>query len=453
MTELILRGGTTVLEDRAVRADLQVKKGIISRIGVDLDATSDDTQIVDCEGLYVLPGLIDFHTHVDDRIGRFELADSWESASKAALPTGITTFLSFATQGKGSLDDAVGAMLAKAQKRCHCDHHVHFTPTCWDDETWAQAARLAKNGFRTIKLYTTYKSAGLYVSYARLEEILGRCAELDLTALVHCEDEALLEAAATREAGADPTDAHLHARLRPAHAELEAVSRALDAAQKAGARLHVVHVSTARAAQMLGKRAFRNKVTFETCPQYLALDESRLTGSAGHRFLCSPPLRPSEEAAGLIGLAEQGKVDVLATDHCAFLKRDKDEAAGVDIRQVPCGLAGIGALAPLSSELLVHEPEEDLVGLVRMLATNPARIAGLASKGSLREGADADIVCVDPSGDPSPIRSTLADAHETYPGWITRWDVERVYLRGRLVARKGRLVEEGAPRGEAICRR
>ncbi len=453
MTKLLLRGGTLVGEDGLVRADLRVSAGRIIELGPDLGDGSQDERSVDCEGLYVLPGLIDFHVHVDDRIGRYRLADSWSSASLAALPTGITTFLSFATQGRGSVDGAVEAMLDKAGGSCHCDHHVHFTPTSWDKKTWADVASLARAGFRTIKLYTTYKSAGLYVSYPRLEEILRRCADLDITALVHCEDEALLEEAAKGQTGADPADAHLHARLRPARAEIEAVERALEAARKSGARLHVVHVSTAQAAKMLCESAETKEVTFETCPQYLVLDESELRGRDGHRYLCSPPLRRREEAAGLRHLVAQGQVDVLATDHCAFSKEDKDAAAGVDIRKVPCGFAGIGALAALSRELFVDDFEGNLVQFVRMLSTNPARIAGLRHKGSLREGADADIVCVDPRGNASPVRSTLAGAHETYPGFTARWSVERVYLRGRLVVRRGALVDEQAARGEAVWRK
>jgi dihydropyrimidinase len=114
-------------------------------------------------------------------------------------------------------------------------------------------------------------------------------------------------------------------------------------------------------------------------------------------------------------LALQGTFDAYATDHCAFTRADKD-AERSDYARVPNGLAGIGALVPL-----VHELHSDLSALAKHLALNPAKIAGLyPRKGTIKKGSDADLAIIDLAGEERPVRSSLADVHETYPGRTTR---------------------------------
>jgi len=481
VSEIVLRGGTLVLEDRVEIGDVTVRDGRIEKIGsapfetasgllrsaeggrvrsergvsnLVLSSPKGGTAtVVDCTGMYVFPGLIDFHVHIDDRIGAFALADTWETASMAALPTGVTTLAAFATQpprGEGSVVDAVDAALARARSGSRCDYAFHYTPTRWDDGAWRALEELAARGLKTVKLYTTYAAAGLYADDDLVERVLARAAALDLTVLLHCEDDRVLRRAASSPA-LDWSDALTHAVARPPEAEIEAVERAIASCRKTGGRLHVVHVSTPAAARLIREAAADLPLTCETCPQYLALDETRLSGPEGYRYLCSPPLRSPEMKAELLGLARRGFFDVLATDHCAFARADKETGAGRDVRETPSGIAGLGALAPLGRELLFEDPADEraLLGFARMLSANPARLAGLfPKKGTLRVGADADIVVARLDAEPAPIRSTLADAHETYEGWTSRWSADRVYLRGALAARGGRVVDGGGAKGE-----
>ena len=142
-------------------------------------------------------------------------------------------------------------------------------------------------------------------------------------------------------------------------------------------------------------------------------------------------------------------MDFLATDHCPFSRHDKDVVDG-DFRAVPCGIPGLGALVPLAFELLAGHGEASLGALVRMLSTNPARLAGLhARKGTIREGADADLAVLDLDGPERPVRSTLADAHDPWAGRTTRLAFRHVLLRGVEVVRDGRLVD-AAPSGMAL---
>jgi len=292
-------------------------------------------------------------------------------------------------------------------------------------------AALVARGFATVKLYTTYREAGLHSSYERLAEVMPRLAGLGATLLVHCEDDAsLLDPEAE---GADLADPYSHARLRPEAAEVEAVRRVVELSERTGCPTHVVHVSTADAAELVANARARGiPVSCETTPHYLLLESSCLGDPDGSRVLCTPPLRNETTRQRLEALAVAGAFDLLATDHCAFTKKDKDGWSGSDFRVLPCGIAGVGALAPLAFELLVRRHGRPLSELVRLLAAGPARLLDTyPRKGVVAVGSDADLAIVDPEGPPRPIRSTFADAWETWPGRTTTW-TPRYVLRSGL---------------------
>ena len=306
----------------------------------------------------------------------------------------------------------------------------------WD---WDSLTELVERGWNTFKLYTTYRQAGLFTSWPRLEEVMARLASLGVTVLLHCEDDAVLN-------GQDPVSVDLgnpwsHSVLRPESAETIAIGRAVALAEKTGCRLHVVHVSTVAGAETIARARARGvPVTGETGPQYLLLDRGRLAGINGHRFLCSPPLRASETREALERAVLAGALDVLATDHCPFYKVDKDTWSG-DFRAVPTGVAGLGALPGLTHELLCRAHGRPLGELVERLAAAPARVAGLwPRKGVIRAGADADLVVASQDGPPVAVRSTSADVWETYAGFTSSLEIRHVFLRGTEVVANGALV-------------
>ena len=153
-------------------------------------------------------------------------------------------------------------------------------------------------------------------------------------------------------------------------------------------------------------------------------------------------------------MARAGEIDCLATDHCAFTRADK-ESGGGDIRRTPGGVAGIGALVPLAFRL--YEEKESgaaLIQIARQLAAAPARIIGhYPRKGSLQVGADADLVVLRSGGAERSIRSSLADAFETYPGLKTTLSIRALFLRGRLVVENGEILEPDSPGGAWLCQK
>jgi len=417
----VIRGGTVYLEEGPRRADVLVVGEAIAGIGA---VAGGDADVIDATGCAVLPGFIDIHVHADDAIGGIDLADTFLTASEAAVLWGLTTICGFVTQGRGrTLEQALEASLERARRGSYCDYTFHITPAEFGEKDWEAIARLAAGGYRTLKLYTTYREAGLLTPWDEMEWIAARCAALGVGLLVHCEDQDILDAAG----GARPPDA-----------EIAAIEKVAGIAARTGARMHVVHVSTARGAGIVARTA--GALTCETCPQYLLLDESRLQGPDGHRWHCTPPLRSAAEREAMVELAQRGAFEVIATDHCAFTRVDKD-------RHAPSGLAGIGALVPASWAVLGR-----LEDLALRLSTNPARVSGLyPAKGAIRAGSDADLVVLRTDGPKQAVQSSIADAYETFPGMTTTLSVETVLLRGEAIVRGARIA--GGPRGRCAAGR
>ncbi len=442
----LIQNGRIALGGRLEDGDLLLEGSHIAGSGLGLSASAD--RVLDARGCYVLPGFIDFHTHVGDRIGRFELADDYESGTRVAAMNGITTLCTFVTQGPDeSLRKALQRARRRAEGQCHADVAWHLTPTTFDEADWVDLGLLAAAGYRTLKFYTTYRGAGLFVDQARLDEGFRRMGPLGTRFLVHCEDDDLL--AAVDPGSLDLAKASAHARLRPGDAEIRSVEALVSLAARRGVPLHVVHVSTVEAARHIQASRGSQDLTSETCPQYLWLDETWLDRPDGHRWICSPPLRGDRETFRT--LARAGAFDMLATDHCAFCRADKDDWDGRDIRGVANGLGGLGGLPHLAWKLWEADPDRAALELALRLSEQPAQRLGQGHrKGALRPGLDADVVLLDPHGPSRPIQSSLTDAPEPYPGFTSPLSFRAVFLRGVPVVEQDRLLDPGHPPGELL---
>lgn len=442
----LIRNGRLVLDSGIVEEDLLVEGERIAAIGTGLPA--EGAKILDASGCYVLPGLIDFHTHLDDRIGRFYLADDYESGTRVAILNGITTLCTFVTQGPdNTLRQALQAARSKAEGRCHTDVAWHLTPTSFSESDWQDLETLARSGYLTFKFYTTYRNAGIYADTQLLEGVFRRLGPLGVRFLIHCEDDAHIARQDTSLL--DLARGSSHARLRPEEAEILSIEALLALAATCGAPLHIVHVSTNGGAEKIQRARGSQDVTCETCPQYLWLDESWLDRPNGHRWICSPPLRNGRQR--FRELARAGAFDLIGTDHCPFERKDKDDWDGKDVRTVANGLVGIGALPHLAWKLWEFDPDEAARELALRLSRNPAVRLGYGNrKGSLMPGFDADLAILDPKGPYRPLRSSLADVFETYPDFSSSLTFRHVLLRGACAVEDGQLTDPAHPTGRPL---
>lgn len=221
----LVRNGRVVLDGSVQSLDVLIEGERIAALGA-LAAGSAD-QVIDARGCYVLPGLIDFHTHLDDRIGPYCLADGYASGTRMALENGITTLCTFVTQGASeTLLQALTTVWAKAAGRNHCDVLWHLTPTTFSPGDLATLQTLAAGGYRTLKFYTTYKDAGICSTYEHLESLFRSLSPQGSLFLVHCEDNACIDAVDTAEL--DLSKALTHTLLRPEVAEVLAIRRVVE---------------------------------------------------------------------------------------------------------------------------------------------------------------------------------------------------------------------------------
>ena len=448
MKTVLIKNGLVCFEDGIRQADIYVQNDKI----VSFNSGIKTDEIINASGCYVLPGMIDIHTHLDDTIGKYYLADTYKSGSEIAILNGITTLFSFITQGKNeSLNRAIENAKIKANENSYCDYDWHLTPTSFDYANWKEIKENISKGFKTIKLYTTYKQAGIYSDYERLDKVFRELKECDVTFLIHCEDNDIIEEDLLNNY--DLSKPFTHALLRPKIAEFKAIRKVIEIAKKNNAKLHIVHVSTCEGIDLINDERKNIKITCETAPHYLFLNEKYLEREDGYKWICSPPLRDKKNVSDLQKKAVDGLFDIFATDHCAFEKKYKDEWLSEkikDIRNVPNGLAGIGALPHLIFKLYSDNLDNAFLEMSKRLSANPARIMGLyPKKGIIKIGSDADLAIVNPDGEERNIQSTFSDAYETYSGFKTKLSFNSVLLRGEIIVKDDKLIDEEC-KGELI---
>lgn len=432
MNTVLIKNGLVCFEDGIRQSDIFIRDGKIESFNPNENAE----KIIDAAGCYVLPGMIDIHTHLDDTIGKYYLADTYKSGSEIAVLNGITTLFNFITQGKEEcLNESIEKAVNKARENSYCNIGWHITPKKFNDEDRKQIKEYIEKGFKTIKLYTTYKNAGIFSDYSQLEYILRELKDYDVTFLIHCEDNNIVEEEYAKDY--DFSKPFTHTLLRPKLAEFKAIRKVIDIAEKYNTKIHIVHVSTCEGIDLINDARKNLRISCETAPQYLFLNDEYLKKEDGHKFICSPPLRDKRNVNDMIKKAKEGLFDIFATDHCAFEKKNKDEwliKSVKDIRNVPNGLAGIGALPHLIFKLYSDNLNGAFSEMRKRLSENPARITGLyPAKGTLKPGSDADLAIVNPDGDERSIKSTFSDAYETYSDFKTKLSFKYVFLNGEMI--------------------
>jgi dihydropyrimidinase len=437
---LLIQNGTLVTAEGIFEADLLVQGERIEAIGHGLPAVHD-TVVIDAGDCYVLPGVIDAHTHIRLDTGIYQTPDDWFTGTRAAAFGGVTTVVDFATQFPGqTLREAVEARVEEAQDAV-VDYAFHVMVTDLPRGRERELADLIELGTPSVKLYTTYRP-NYYADDATILRLMEACADLGILPLVHCENDALVTAQTGALVAAGETGWRNHGRSRSALAEQEAVQRVLFLAEAAGCPVHVCHCSSARSVALVVEARDDGQVaTCETCPQYLLLDNTLYEGAEPWRYILQPPLRDPTELDRLWTLVESGAVDLIITDHCDYAMAQK--IALDDFTQTPGGLPGLETLLPLMYTYGVAEGRLTLSQLVALLSTNPARLWGLwPHKGALLPGFDADIVIYDPQ--PGGVISADGLHHlagyTPYEGLQVQGQTKATISRGQVVCREGQFV-------------
>ena len=454
---MLLTGGIVLDVDGERAASLRVgRDGRVAAVGRDLVAEPGET-VVDCTGRLVVPGGIDVHTHLHLPVGRVRVSDDFDTGTRAAAIGGTTTVVDYVTAYRS--EDPLAALAtwrSWAEPAC-VDYGLHMTFTERVPER--VVADCVEAGVTSFKLYMAYPEL-LQVDDDVILEIMRMATRHGGLVTLHCEDGGAIEALRRQALAEGRTGVMEHALTRPAVLEGEAVTRAAALAERAGASMYAVHLSSAQAIAAVREARERGvDVLAETCPQYLYLDTAKLAGPDGESFVCTPPLRDPWHAEELWHGLTHGHVHTVATDHCPFTVADR--RAGMfarpegwrDFTEIPGGLPGIETRMGLVWAG-VAAGRITPADWVRLCAESPARTFGLwPAKGNLRVGADADVVVWDPERAQSLAAGALHMAvdHSPYEGMaVTGWP-ELVLSRGDVVARDGTFVGQPA-RGRFLAR-
>jgi len=393
MFDLVIKNGHIITAAETFNADVAVVGEKIAAIGQNLNGNSE----LDAAGLYVIPGAVDGHVHLQMPIADMVTADDFAQGTMAAACGGVTSIVDFVEPKKGqNLVDALNLRRAEADGQAVIDYGFHMTLRDPDPAILAQTPAARAAGCASFKLYTAYP--GLYLADDELYRALLAVAEADGLAVIHAENYPVITAIRQRMAAEDKVAHYWHPSSRPALLEAEAVNRTLTIAHLAGARALILHLSCGEAAAAVAAAKQREwPVWGETCPQYLSLPDDiyeRLDMPATW-FICQPPIRGAAQAEALWRAVGAGHIDILSTDHCPFSAELKKRGES-NFMVTPGGVSGIGTRLALAHTFGVLTGHISLKRWVEVCCTRPAELLGLANKGRLAPGYDADIVLFDP---------------------------------------------------------
>ena len=360
---------------------LCVKKGVIDEI-VWQKSVSTDLPVLDAEGYVLAPGFIDIHTHL--REPGFEEKETIKTGTAAAAAGGYTSVVCMANTDPVIDEPSVVEYIYKQAERVgSCRVYVTAALT-----KGLEGKVINEYGFLKQAGVVALSDDGRYVTNSQvMRSALEYARHHELPVVSHCEDE-FLSAASQMHEGYYSTK--LGFRGSPMAAEEIAVARDLKLSQLTGARLHIAHVSTAGAVQLI-KQAKRNgvPVTAEVTPHHLTMEDN-LIESYDSNLKVNPPLRTKKDIGHLLTALKDGSIDCIATDHAPHNEIDKE----VEFDQAPPGMIGLETAFALLNTRLVRTGELELIELIRLMTSGPADVLGLPG-GRLKAGEPADLVLID----------------------------------------------------------
>jgi len=431
--DLILKGGTVVNHDGEGIRDIGVTAGRIAAIGNLARASAGE--VIDCTGLHVLPGVIDSQVHFREPGG--EHKEDLETGSRAAVLGGVTAVFEMPnTSPLTTSAEALADKVARGHHRMHCDFAFFMGATRENTKDLAELELLP--GCAGVKVFMGSSTGSLLVEDD--EGVRAVLSRIRRRASFHSEDEGRLRERKEHQVAGDPRS---HPVWRDEIVALECTKRLAALARETGKRVHVLHVTSKE--EMAFLQHYKDVASVEVTPQHLTLEAPDAYERLGTYAQQNPPVRGAPHRAALWEGLAQGVVDVIGSDHAPHTREEKDKG----YPNTPSGMPGVQTLVPIMLDH-VNAGRLSLARFVDLTSAGPQRLFGIAGKGRIAAGYDADFTIVDLKR-----RATITDDWiASRAGWtpfngmtVTGWPVGTV-LRGRRVMWEAELVTPGE--GEAV---
>ncbi|MGG3432937.1 allantoinase AllB [Heyndrickxia coagulans] len=432
--DLIIKNGNVVFGDGVRKVDIGIADGKIVAIAESLLEMA--VQVLDAEGQYVMPGMIDTHVHICEP-GRTEW-EGFESGTKALAAGGTTTYVDMPLNALPATTNrkALELKLAAAQGKNYVDYALYggLVPGNLENlQELSDAGVVAYKCFMATcgsDLPHDFRNVDDYTLYAGMKKL----AELGHILSIHAENAEITDRLAQemiKQGKITPTD---YVASRPVFTEIDAIKRALLLAKETGCKLHFVHISSAAGVEEIIKaRNEGQDVTLESCPHYFTINTQQFE-EIGPLAKCSPPLRDEVEQEKLWEVLKQGKIDMLTSDHSPCPPEMKYSETN-NIFEVWGGITGCQNNVDLMFDEAVKKRKLPLTQFVRMIATKPAERFNLKEKGEIALFKDADIILVDPNQSYIVKAENLFYRHKHSP-YLDReinCRVTKTFVRGQLV--------------------
>jgi dihydroorotase, multifunctional complex type len=384
MSALLLKGGRVI--DPAAKlnqvCDVLIEDGIIQKVGLDIRA--DQAEVYDASDKIVVPGLIDMHTHL--REPGQEAKEDFASGSRAGAAGGYTTV---ATMPNTSPVVDTAALVTSLQKRAEdvAVIHIHIIGAVTKNQ---EGKELAELGDMVAAGAVAFSDDGHFDPSAKvLLSAYDYLVPFNKAIINHEEDTSLVEDGAMNEGH---RSAMLGFKGRPIVAEDIAVARDIMLAEYAGAHVHVAHISSGRAVELVREAKKRGvHVTAEATPHHLTMTDA-LVDPADSSTKVNPPLRTANDVNAVVAGLCDGTIDMIATDHSPHAAEEKDR----EYIYAPSGFPGLETAIGVLMTDLVHTGKLPLETLIERMTYAPARVFQL-NAGTLREGGPADVTVIDPN--------------------------------------------------------
>jgi len=446
MNATLIRNGRVITATDDYTADVLMQDGVIHAIGRNM-VVGEGVKVIDASGLYVLPGGVDTHVHLQNIIGPTVTCDTFASGTRAAAFGGTTTVVDFALQ---TADDSPLEAIARAQRladpQVNVDYSLHVIVTRVDAQVLADVRHAMRHeGVTSFKMFMAYPGVMMADDAAIFQMLRQVGADGGMVAL-HAENGTVIDLLIKEALEAGHASPRYHALTRPAILEGEATHRGIRLAELAEAQIYFVHVSSNQALKhIVTARAEGIPVFAETCPHYLLFDDSVYNSDEFEiaKYVMTPPLRTPDDQKHLWRALRYDDLQVIATDHCPFCMKEghlgyqRQKMSGLhDFSKIPNGAPGIETRLVSLFDIGVMQGKLSLNRFVQLTSTTPAKLFGLfPKKGTIAVGSDADVVLFDPAAT-QVIHAEHLHSQCDYTlleGRSLRGQVKKVFLRGELI--------------------